>query len=92
MIKLNAEQLVQQYDLYNQHPSPDDVTFVDVDKDGNFAIYYEHECERCESFSNDLNALKQIKNRIYSDAGEQIKNNDLYHTLDQMINDLEDDE
>lgn len=80
MSKLNAEQLVEQYDLNNQHPSPDDVTFVDVDKDGNFAIYYEHECERCESVSNDLNALKQIKN------------NDLYHTLDQMINDLEDDE
>ena len=88
MSKLNAEQLVEQYDLNNQHPSPEDVTFVDVDKDGNFAIYYEHEYE---SFGNDLNALKQIKNRIYSDAGEQIRNNALYHTLDQMINDLEDD-
>ena len=66
MSKLTAEQLVEQYDLNNQHPSPDDVTFVDVNEDGNFAIYYEHECE---SFGNDLNALKQIKNRIYSDAG-----------------------
>ena len=35
MSKLNAEQLVEQYDLNNQHPSPYDVTFVDVDKDGN---------------------------------------------------------
>ena len=74
--------------MYNQHPSPDDVTFVDVDEAGNFAIYYEHECE---DFGNDLNALKQIKNRIYSDAGGQIRH-DLYHTLDRMINDLEDDE
>ena len=89
MSKLNAEQLVEQYDLYNQHLSPEDVTFVDVDKNGNFAIYYEHECE---DFGNDLNALKQIKNRIYSDAGVKIRNNDLYHTLDRMINDLEDDE
>lgn len=45
-----------------------------------------------KDFGNDLNALKQIKNRIYSDAGGQIRNNALYHTLDQMINDLEDDE
>lgn len=75
--------------MYNQHPSPDDVIFVDFDKNGNLAIYYEHECE---DFGNDLNALKQIKNRIYSDAGGQIRNNALYHTLDQMINDLEDDE
>ena len=88
MSKLNAEQLVEQYDLNNQHPSPEDVTFVDVDKDGNFAIYYEHECE---SFGNDLNALKQLKNRIYSDAGGQIRNNDLCHTLDRMINDLDND-
>lgn len=45
-----------------------------------------------KDFGNNLNALKQIKNRIYSDAGEQIKNNDLYHTLDRMINDLDDED
>ena len=75
--------------MYNQHPSPNDVTFVDVGENGNFSIHYEYECE---DFGNDLNALKQIKNRIYSDAGKQIRTNDLYHTLDRMINDLEDDE
>lgn len=65
------------------------MTFVDVDEDGNFEIYYEHECE---DFVNDLNALKQIKNRIYSDAGEQIRNNNFYHTLDRMINALDDED
>lgn len=75
--------------MYNQHPSPDDVTFVDVYKNGNFEIYYEHECE---DFGNNLNALKQIKNRIYSDTGEQIRNNNFYHTLDRMINALDDED
>lgn len=33
MSKLNAKQLVEQYDLNYQHPGAEDVTFVDVDED-----------------------------------------------------------